>query len=222
MDGAKMAVKVVVAAGLAFVWPGPAVVDWVERRNAPGATGDPVPAQPVSPAAASAQRAAAAQAMATADERMASAARWLAGAKPDCNAVEASSRVAHTPPPPGWEGDAHAAACLALAGRIDDARAWIEPLDSEERWQAVGIVFEAGHPAADAGDEVAAGPLMELVVEFWPNHYMALYHAGAAAYERDEHEKASEYLDRFLVHYEPHDAWRERALAMLAEMDPDG
>ena len=39
---------------------------------------------------------------------------------------------------------------------------------------------------------------MELVVEFWPNHYMALYHAGAAAYERGEYERAEEYLLAFL------------------------
>jgi hypothetical protein len=76
-------------------------------------------------------------------------------------------------------------------------------------------VFDIGHPAADAGDELAAGPLMELVVEFWPNHYMALYHAGAAAFERAELEKAEGYLTRFLAEYDVEDGWRSSALGML-------
>ena len=78
----------------------------------------------------------------------------------------------------------HEAACYALAGRIASAREVILTLPEEMRYRAAGVVFEAGHPAADAGDDVAAGPLMELVVEFWPNHYMALYHAGAARFEQ--------------------------------------
>jgi hypothetical protein len=56
---------------------------------------------------------------------------------------------------------------------------------------------------------------MELVVEFWPNHYMALYHAGAAAFERGELEKAEGYLTRFLAEYDVEDGWRSSALGML-------
>ena len=63
-------------------------------------------------------------------------------------------------------------------------------LPEELRWHAAGVVFNVGHPVADAGDDLAAGPIMELVVEFWPNHYMALYHAGAARYELDDHGSA--------------------------------
>jgi cytochrome c-type biogenesis protein CcmH/NrfG len=79
-------------------------------------------------------------------------------------------------------------------------------------------VFDAVHPAADAGDETSAGPLMELVVEFWPNHYMALYHAGAAAFERGEHGPAWNYLERFLEEYQVEDGWRTNAQAMLETM----
>ncbi len=86
------------------------------------------------------------------------------------------------------------------------------------RHHAAGVVFNAGHPAADAGDEVAAGPLMELVVEYWPNHYMALYHAGAAAFERGDHEPAWDYLERFLVEYAVEDGWRSNAEEMLETM----
>ena len=35
-----------------------------------------------------------------------------------------------------------------------------------ERGQASAIVFDIGHPVADAGDDRSAGPIMELVLEF--------------------------------------------------------
>jgi tetratricopeptide (TPR) repeat protein len=109
----------------------------------------------------------------------------------------------------------HEAACYALAGKVDLARSSILSLPESQRYHAAGVVFGAGHPAADRGDELAAGPLMELVVEFWPNHYMALYHAGAAAFERGEYEKADGYLNRFLQEYAVEDGWRSNALAMI-------
>jgi hypothetical protein len=113
----------------------------------------------------------------------------------------------------------HAAACYALAGKIELARASIEALAPDLRYRAAGVVFEAGHPAADAGDDLAAGPLMELVVEFWPNHYMALYHAGAARYENGSNEAAQKYLEQFLVEYSAEDGWRSSAISMLEEIE---
>jgi tetratricopeptide (TPR) repeat protein len=107
------------------------------------------------------------------------------------------------------------AACYALAGRTAHARETIQSLPPGLRYQAAGVVFDAGHPAADAGDDIAAGPLMELVVEYWPNHYMALYHAGAARFELGDHDLAKEYLERFLVEYRPDDMWSQRARSML-------
>jgi hypothetical protein len=109
----------------------------------------------------------------------------------------------------------HEAACYALAGRIDRARDIIDGLQPDRRYEAAGVVFEAGHPAADAGDDIAAGPLMELVVEFWPNHYMALYHGGAARYELGDYATAQKYLERFMVEYATEDGWRSSARAML-------
>jgi hypothetical protein len=112
----------------------------------------------------------------------------------------------------------HRAACYALAGRIDEARGVIEGLPQDLRYRAAGVVFNAGHPAADAGDDVAAGPLMELVVEFWPNHYMALYHAGAASFERGDFGLSVDYLERFLVEYSVEDGWHANAVSMLEDM----
>jgi tetratricopeptide (TPR) repeat protein len=136
-----------------------------------------------------------------------------------CNPVEVETRLRMEPPPPTPEGTMHEAACYALAGRIDRARDAIERLPQDLRYRAAGVVFEAGHPAADAGDDVAAGPLMELVVEYWPNHYMALYHAGAARFELGDYAVAQPYLLRFMDEYSSEDGWRSSARGMLQTIE---
>jgi hypothetical protein len=143
---------------------------------------------------------------------------WFQSIRMHCNPVDVETHMRWQPAPGSAEGEMHKAACYALAGRIDLARGVIEGLPEARRYQAAGVVFNIGHPAADAGDELAAGPLMELVVEFWPNHYMALYHAGAAAFERAEYGPAGEYLERFLMEYGAEDGWRTSALSMLETM----
>jgi hypothetical protein len=140
---------------------------------------------------------------------------WFAQVRQYCNPVEVETRMRFEPPPATPAGAMHEAACFALAGRIDRAREIIEGLEPDLRMPAAGVVFEAGHPAADAGDDVAAGPLMELVVDFWPNHYMALYHAGAARYDLGQYDAAKKYLEAFLVEYATEDGWRTSALGML-------
>jgi len=145
-----------------------------------------------------------------------SATAWFSSIRGYCNSVDVDTRLRWQPAPETEDGTMHEAACLALAGRVDQARDVIQELPEGRRYQAAGVVFNAGHPAADAGDELAAGPLMELVVEFWPNHYMALYHAGAAAYERGEYERAEGYLVAFLEEYQTEDGWRRNAEAMIA------
>ena len=147
---------------------------------------------------------------------------WLQSFRGYCNPVDVETRLRWQPAPQTHEGEMHKAACYALAGKIDEARAAILGLPQELQYHAAGVVFNAGHPAADAGDEVAAGPLMELVVEFWPNHYMALYHAGAAAFERGEHGDAQVYLKRFLVEYTLEDGWRINAHTMLEQIARGG
>ena len=144
---------------------------------------------------------------------------WFQSFRMYCNAVDIDTRLRWQPAPGTPEGDMHKSACYALAGRIDEARRVIEGLPQDVRYRAAGVVFNAGHPAADAGDEIAAGPLMELVVEYWPNHYMALYHAGAAAYERGDFDAAPDYLERFLAEYSVEDGWRSNAIEMLERMD---
>jgi hypothetical protein len=151
-------------------------------------------------------------------ETPSNATEWFQSVRQYCNPVEVETRMSWQPAPTTPDGDMHKAACYALAGRIDRARDVIEGLPEGVRYQAAGVVFEAGHPAADAGDDIAAGPLMELVVDYWPNHYMALYHAGAARFELGDHGAAEGYLKRFLVEYTADDGWTGSAHSMLDQI----
>src|SRR6266496_1664083 len=79
------------------------------------------------------------------------AGRWFAQVKPFCNAVEVEVRQQQLPAPSGAEGAGYSAACYALSGKIERAREVIDHLGSGDRSRAAGIVFEIGHPVADAG-----------------------------------------------------------------------
>ena len=144
---------------------------------------------------------------------------WFRSMKAYCNPVEVDTQLTWNPAPRTADGTAYEAACFALAGHMDSARERILQLPEDQRWKAAGVVFNVGHPVADAGDDLAAGPIMELVVDFWPNHYMALYHAGAARYALGNHGAAHKYLVSFLEYYDPDDGWRRNALSMIAEID---
>ena len=143
---------------------------------------------------------------------------WFRRIKPFCNTLEVETQINYQPPPTGVEGAGYAAACLALAGKIDKARERIVSLPESERATAVGMVFEIGHPVADAGDDKSAGPIMELVVEFWPTHYMALYHAGASEFILGQPDLARKHLESFLQYYHENDGWRTNALEMLQKL----
>lgn len=146
------------------------------------------------------------------------AAGWFQDVKPFCNSLEVVTRVRATPPPEGQEGAGYAAACYALAGNIDSARAAILRLPSDARGYAAGIVFGIGHPVADAGDDRSAGPIMELVIEFQPDNYMALYHAGMSEYTLGQHDRSRVSLHRFLELYQENDGWRSNALEVLGRL----
>lgn len=192
MDRMKSLAQVVIVVGMVFVWPGPALLSLV-----PTPTPHVAPTVTVMPATA------------------AFGAGWFQTMRPYCNSVEVDVRMRNNPAPETFDGMSSTAACYALAGHIDEARSTIQQLPADRQWQAAGVVFNAGHPVADAGDDLAAGPIMELVVEFWPNHYMALYHAGASQFELGDHAAAGDYLERFFEHYEYDDGWTKNARSML-------
>ena len=147
------------------------------------------------------------------------AGEWFAQVKPFCNAVEVEVRQQQLPAPSGVEGAGYSAACYALAGKIDRAQEVIDRLAKDERSQAAGIVFEIGHPVADAGDDQSAGPIMRLVVGYQPGNYMALYHAGMSEYILGQLDFARTHLERFLELYRSEDGWRNNALDVLKRMN---
>jgi hypothetical protein len=147
-----------------------------------------------------------------------SGAAWFATAKPFCNSVEVETVMTRRPPPAGSDGAGWGAACLALAGKVDRAREIILGLPSTDRAGAASILFGVGHPVADAGDDRSAGPIMALVVEFTPDNYMALYHAGMSEYTLGQRDLARDHLARFVKLYSSADGWRTNALEVLGRM----
>ena len=147
------------------------------------------------------------------------AVQWFRRVKPYCNAVEVQTVQRQSPPPNTVAGAGFHAACFALAGRIDDARRIIDQLSPSDRYKATGIVFDVGHPVADAGDDRSAGPIMELVIDYWPNHYMALYHAGMAEYMLGQRDLARHNLEEFLKYYDQNDGWTNNAREILQRLN---
>jgi tetratricopeptide (TPR) repeat protein len=143
---------------------------------------------------------------------------WWVRMKARCNPVEVELAHRMTPAPHTLDGQGYSAACYALAGKIDSARAIIDRLPASDRYKAAGMVFDVAHPIADAGDDRAAGPIMELVIGYWPNHYMALYHAGMAEYALGESEPARKNLTAFLSFYHQNDGWTRNARLTLARL----
>jgi len=145
---------------------------------------------------------------------------WFQTMKPYCNGVEVEVHLRYTPAPKTLEGSGYEAACWALAGKIDRARVVLDAVPESHRYQAVGIVFNVAHPVADAGDDRAAGPIMEMVVDYWPNHYMALYHAGMSEYALEQMDVARTHLKSFLQYYAQEDGWRRNAIDVLQRLEP--
>ena len=143
---------------------------------------------------------------------------WFLNVKSRCNALEVELTMTRTPAPDGWEGTGYAAACFALAGKTARAQVLIDALAQAEQSRAAGIVFDIGHPVADAGDDESAGPIMELVLRYWPDHYMALYHAGIAQHRTGHRELARKNLEAFLRIYKANDGWTGSAEAVLKEL----
>lgn len=143
------------------------------------------------------------------------AGKWFAGMKPFCNAVEVEVRPKHIPPPATVDGAGYGAACYALAGKIDQARKILDSLPPNQRSEAAGYVFTVGHPVADAGDDESAGPIMRLVIDYQPDNYMALYHAGMSEYILGQADFARTHLKRFMDLYPSEDGWRGNARDVL-------
>ena len=149
----------------------------------------------------------------------ASGPQWFAAMKPFCNSVEVDVRERYSPPPATSEGAGYAAACFALAGKMERARAIIEGIAPSGRAAAANVLFNVAHPVADAGDDRASGPMMELVLDYWPDNYMALYHAGMSEFSLGQSELAQKHLRKFLHMYTAEDGFTQNAKQALRTMD---
>jgi hypothetical protein len=138
--------------------------------------------------------------------------------KPYCNQVEVDVRERYSPPRD--DGGCRATPLPAsLAGKLERARQIIEGIVPGRRAGAANVLFEVAHPVADAGDDRASGPMMELVLEYWPNNYMALYHAGMSEYSLGQTGLAEKHLQTFLQMYTVADYFHENAEKALKAMD---
>lgn len=145
---------------------------------------------------------------------------WFAAVKSHCNQLEVNGAMARTPPPLTPEGRGDGAGCYALAGRFADARRLIESMpDRQSRTIAAWRVFEIAHPVADQGDDSAAGPMMELVLEYWPDNYQALYHAGISEYAAGDPARAKGRLQAFLKLYSQPDHFTQTAKLVLDRIE---
>jgi hypothetical protein len=144
--------------------------------------------------------------------------QWFASMKQYCNPVEVDVQTRDTPPPTTSDGAGYLAACFALAGKIERARGIIEEMSSGDRGAAANVLFNVAHPVADAGDDRASGPMMELVLDYWPNNYMALYHAGMSEYSLGQTALAERHLRGFLAMYSENDGFTGAARSALAKI----
>jgi hypothetical protein len=61
---------------------------------------------------------------------------------------------------------------------------------------------------------------MRLVLRYWPNNYMALYHAGMSEYVLGDAVQGRAHLVAFLGLYHVDDGFTQRAKAVLAGQAP--
>jgi hypothetical protein len=147
------------------------------------------------------------------------AATWFASVKPQCNALEVEVTLQQHPAPAGWEGAGYAATCLAMGGKTVRSREVMQRIAEDQRYAAAGIMFNVGHPIADAGDDRSAGPIMQMVAEFQPDNYMALYHAGMSYYATGNPDLARSHLEGFLRLYDVDDGWKTNAIRVLKQLE---
>lgn len=131
-----------------------------------------------------------------------------------CTALDVEQRTRDPQMP-----DDERVTCFAVAGKLDRARALLQSLAEPDRNRAIAMVFSVAHPIADSGDDRSAGPIMELVVEYSPDNYMAVFHAGMAEFALGQDDGARIQLQRFLTMYTMTDVWHQRAQTALAAIN---
>jgi hypothetical protein len=191
--------RIVLAVAVATVWPGPQIADRIRHRPASDLDAKPTQVVPRAPE----------------PKLPPLPAEWFESVETHCTSAEARIITDLRPPPLSPEGTAYEAACFALAGDIPMARALLLGLPEESQTMAVGILFDVTEATHVPIVTRSAGPLLELVLEFWPNHYPALFYAGSVRYSVGDVAGATPLLERFLESYGQDDEWSRDARRML-------
>ena len=144
---------------------------------------------------------------------------WFDKIKGSCDNVRVEAAILQNPPENTIAGHGYAATCYGLAGKLDKAREWINNLPSSQQYEAAMIIFNVAHPIADSGDDASSGPMMELVIEFQPNNYMALYHAGMSEYILGDYINSKKNLSKFHELYDTGDIFSQRGKAVLLALE---
>jgi hypothetical protein len=146
-------------------------------------------------------------------------AAWFTRVREHCNSLQIRSVLSDTPPPATLDGSAFAAACAALAGDLRLAHKQIAPLPRDQHGYGVWPTFEIAHRMADKrpkDPQIAA--IMRFVIDFWPENYLALYHAGIAEFAAGDTARATKHLQQFLKVYTKTDSFTAAATTALAEL----
>lgn len=142
---------------------------------------------------------------------------WFEKIRPHCTPAEVALFTDLNRPPEGVEGTGYKAACFALARSIPRARAMLLALPADDRLRGASLVFDVAQRLATEGKYDTAGPIMELVLEFWPNHYQALHAAGTARFMSGDFAGAQLFLGRFREVYVGNDDLVHSANRMLGD-----
>lgn len=122
-------------------------------------------------------------------------------------------------PPAGVEGTGYKAACYALAGQIPEARSLLLGLSETDRPAGVASVWDVTEGLASQARHDLAGPLAELVLEFWPDRDLVLYEAGMGRWAAGDHVGARRFLERFLATHGGDDDRTESARRLVGMVD---
>lgn len=144
---------------------------------------------------------------------------WFDAIRSRCTAEEVRLAADLNRPPAGPVGTGYKAACFALAGEIPEARSLLLSLAEGNRSEGVASVWEVTQKLASQERHDVAGPLAELVLEFWPEWQLALYEAGMGRWTTGDRVVARDYLVRFLETHPPDDALADKARQLIRQAD---
>lgn len=153
---------------------------------------------------------------------------WWGRHRSACNPVRVDSALqeARKPGGPLSEGKKDAgvylSACLALAGRFDEAGPLAAALPDDERALAAHLFYLLAAPRDEQPKARLSGgqrDLMALALEHsrppLEEHARAAYYLAMAEFDDGEFERAREHLEIFLKLHPADDAWRRAALEAL-------